>query len=186
MRASLSASALCIATALLATGCGPFEHTHAIIEIKTDIDCASMVDVTIDLIGSDGNQKTAANTSQCSGGRIGSLVLLPPDATEPNAPSSASGQQRDSHFDVVITAGVEIAASECEANGFFGCIVARRRLEFTSKPVEILLTEDCLHNPCEDSTTCVSGGECGPFVVDYDTCDEVCDESDLVETTEGS
>jgi len=181
MRAVLEASALVMASALLATGCGPFQDPHAMIEITTDLDCPELTDVAIALV--DGlNQNTVASTAKCSDGRIGSLVFLPPD-TFNDTSASTSGEQRDSHFTVVITAGVEIAADQCEANGFFGCIVARRRLEIDSTPVEILLRSECLHTPCDASTTCVSGGQCGPITVDYSSCDEVCDESDLGEAT---
>jgi hypothetical protein len=186
MRAKISASAIALAAALGAAGCGPYQHTHAVIEIKTDFDCAALTDVVIDLIGSQGNQTTAAQTSQCSNGRVGSLVFLPPDSFDSDSDSTATGEQLDGHFFVTVTAGVEIAASECEANGFFGCIVARRRLAFDSTPVEILLTEDCLHEPCSKGVTCVSGGECGPINIDYASCDDVCDESNLTSEIDGS
>jgi hypothetical protein len=171
-------------TALLATGCGPFQDRHAQIEIKTDLDCSALTDVDIALVNGSA-QNTVTSTAKCSEGRIGSLVFLPSDPTD-NSSSSSSTLPRDTAFTVVITAGAEIPASKCDGNGYFGCIVARRRMDFLRTPVEILLRSECLHTPCDASTTCLSGGECGPITVDYDACGEVCDESALVEEDEGS
>lgn len=174
MRTELEASALVMVTALLATGCEPPEENWAMIEIKTDLDCSALTDVTIDVVD-ELTRTTVASTTKCSDGRIGSLVFVGPDPFQDGDPSSTDLEP----FTVVVTAGVEIAGSECQANGFFGCIVARRRLGYRETPVEILLRSDCLHIPCEASQTCGSGGQCGPIDVDYDACDEVCDEDDL-------
>ena len=156
MRAVPSASAPLIAASLLLAGCEPDEATQAIIEIKTDFDCSLLNDVTIDLVGDEGVSTTVASTEQCSDGTIGSLVFVP---------ASDTTEARSAFFIVVVTAGLDRPASECEANDFAGCIVARRRMTFTPDTVNILLSNDCVSAPCSSSTTCAGGGECIPFTV---------------------
>ncbi|HLM74379.1 MAG TPA: hypothetical protein VK459_16855 [Polyangiaceae bacterium] len=141
--------------ALAATGCGEggtSQKTQTVIEISTDFDCSLLNDVTIALADKEGALTTVASTDECSNRSVGSLVFVPDTGTD-----------RDSFFIVVVTAGLEVPASECEANGFLGCIVARRRMTFSSGTVDILLSNACVGNPCSFATTCVGSGECVPF-----------------------
>jgi hypothetical protein len=162
-----AAAALAIAAALaVAAGCDPIEPTQAIIEITTDLDCSTLQGVYIELIGGDDTRRTVTSTDQCSPGRIGSLVFLPDGAGSGN-------------FTVIVVAAVDVPPTECEANGFMGCIVARRNLTFGKEPVEIHLTDDCVGIACSTTTTCVTGGTCEVFTVDRSSCEEVCDESSL-------
>ena len=160
MRASLTISALVSVTALAATGClegEPSKPTQAVIEIETDFDCSLLNDITIALVDDKTFAKTTvASTDQCSNSSIGSLVFLPDHIDDGDD---------DLFFIVVVTAGLETPASECEANGYLGCIVARRRMTFaSSKTVNILLSDACVGNECSFSTTC-EAGECVPFTV---------------------
>jgi hypothetical protein len=159
MRANLTISALVSVTALASTGClegGTSKETQAVIEIGTDFDCSLLNDITIALVDDKTFAKTTvASTDQCSDRSIGSLVFLPDQIDDGD---------NSLFFIVVVTAGLETPASECEANGYLGCIVARRRMTFSSKTVNILLSNACVSNECSFSTTC-EGGECVPFTV---------------------
>jgi hypothetical protein len=160
VRAIPSPCALFIVSALAAAGCGaegepssaPSPAIEATIVITTDFDCSLLNDVTIDLLNKDGIPTTVASTDQCSNRSVGSLVFVPGEGTD-----------KDTFFIVVVTAGLERPASLCEANGFAGCVVARRRMTFSSTPENILLRSECASVPCSFATTCVSGGECAPF-----------------------
>jgi hypothetical protein len=159
MRARPTISALFSVTALAATGClegGTSKATQAVIEIETDFDCALLNDITIALVDDETFDKTTvASTDQCSNKSVGSLVFVPADGSVGTS---------ETFFIIEVTAGLETPASECEANDYVGCIVARRRMAFTSKTVNILLSNACVGNPCSFSTTC-EGGECAPFTV---------------------
>lgn len=158
MRANPTISALVSVTALAATGCewGASKPTQAVIEIETDFDCSLLKDITIALVDDKTFAKTTvASTDQCSDRSIGSLVFLPDHIDDGDD---------DLFFIVVVAAGIETPASECEANGYLGCIVARRRMTFSSETVNILLSNACMGNDCSFSTTC-EAGECVPFTV---------------------
>lgn len=146
------------AVALLTAACAPSEPVQVFLEITTDLDCSSLRSVAIDLVDGTGTQSQVASTDTCANGRVGSLVFLP---DRKDSSSSTGGEIIDA-FDIIVVAGVEIATAECEANGYTGCIVARRHVAFRSGTtvVPIELRADCIGIACSPSTTCVSAGEC--------------------------
>lgn len=80
-------------------------------------------------------------------GHIGTLVLTPGD------------RERGA---VVVVAGVDRPPEECRpANGYFGCIVARRAfafIEHTPLRLPVSLDFTCKNVPCDAVSTCKTGG----------------------------
>lgn len=82
-------------------------------------------------------------------GMIGSLVVVPKS-------------KHDAPVAVRIVVGLSRRASECtKADGYAGCIVARRRLTYVpglTLTLPILLEQSCIGVACDAETTCSNGG----------------------------
>lgn len=127
--------------------------TQVTVVVETDVPCGELKGVTLTVSdrpeGAETKGFVTAETGECqAGGRVGTLVLTPSD----------SGRAA-----VVVVAGVTRPARACNAaNGYEGCIVARRLVSFidhTALVVPIRLEVDCLNVPCNAISTC-SKGKC--------------------------
>jgi hypothetical protein len=137
-------------------GCAP--PTQVTIEITTDLSCDRIDGVTVAVSGPNdlGSAEVRAATSVCTGGRVGSLVVVP------------SGSARE-NFALRVAAGVGVdPRAVCTPENDYGvdlpagtgCIVARRSLGFidgTPLELPIVLRDACLGVPCAEHQTCVQG-----------------------------
>jgi hypothetical protein len=103
-------------------------------------------------------------TSDCkAGGEIGSIVLVPPEDAEKNAP-----------FAVKVVASLGAPLENCVAPDYGpSCIVARRAMRFVpQRPfhVPVRLSQACAGVVCPETQTCVDG-TCRSVTVDADDCD---------------
>jgi hypothetical protein len=93
---------------------------------------------------------TSSSTLRCDGtGVIGTLVLTPSDDSTRGA--------------IVVALGIgETRADSCKpANGYAGCVVARRAFSFREHAKLVLpiqLTFDCLNVPCSAQSSCKNAG----------------------------
>jgi hypothetical protein len=99
--------------------------------------------------GLDLETKAPAMTSAaCDGsGHIGTLVVVPKDAN-------------DEEVGLRVVAGLMRAPEDCAANGYAGCIVARRTLTYvphTTTDLRIDLDSLCENQGCDLLHTCVDG-----------------------------
>jgi hypothetical protein len=125
--------------------------TEIVVQLTTDVDCATVVQNGIGIaVGPPGNDKTsnATTSHKCdTGGELGSIVVVPSG----NGPTVG----------IRITLGFDASVENCdEANGFGGCIVARRALEFDlHRPLTlpIKLEADCAGQTCDPTSTCFQG-----------------------------
>lgn len=88
----------------------------------------------------------SAATNKCTNGRIGDIVLVP------------SG--RDAEIAVRVVADIDDPSPCTKADGYKGCIVARRIIKFVSHTpltLPIALDASCAGVPCDEKTTCVKG-----------------------------
>ncbi|MDC0743327.1 hypothetical protein [Polyangium mundeleinium] len=161
-------AALSVLVAAAFAGC--LEPTQITLEIVTDLDC-SRIDSTAIVVS---NEAQAADTirdpgavaSECNGGRIGALVLLPKSA-------------KNESIAIKVVTGVGLTAEDClndpaqmPAPGR-GCIVARRRLSFIpSTPLElpVRMRGDCIGEVCDPESTCVAKGLCVDSLVNEQAC----------------
>lgn len=130
------------------------EPTQMTLVVSTDVPCAALREVVMVAANESRIAEErvpsgfyAATTNACAaGGHVGTLVLTP-------AENGRGG--------VVVVAGVDRAASECKpADGYFGCVVARRSFSFVDHtPLElpVALMLDCKNVPCDAVSTCVRG-----------------------------
>ncbi len=153
---------LFVATLVAAQAC--LAPTQLTLVVDTDVPCPELKGVAITVSdrpeGAETKGFVTAETSDCqAGGRVGTLVVTPSD----------SGRAA-----IVVVAGVTRPARECSsANGYEGCIVARRLVSFvdhTALVVPVRLEVDCLDVPCNAISTC-SKGRC----VSSET---ICDDTD--------
>ena len=128
--------------------------TQITVTVTTDIDCAH-VDATSVAAGSVAGLDTrpsSSETTACSGGRVGALVVVP------------SGSS-DAEVGLRVVMGLDgKSPDDCVRDGYVGgCVVARRALRFLpyeplSVPVE--MSSSCRDVGCEstgDLQTCVAG-----------------------------
>lgn len=104
---------------------------------------------------------TSVSGASCTPGvggapsRIGTLVVTPNDDTD--------------HASIIVMASFGQALSACKAaNGYFGCIIARRAFVFVKSSaltLEVSLDPDCKNVPCDAVSTC-SKGACVSSSVD--------------------
>jgi len=151
-----------------ACGCRP--PTEVTVVITTNVACEKVTDTGI-VVGTaaDVEQKHAGTvTSTCTGGTVGSLVLVPSKA-------------RDAAFVVKVVTGVGVSTEDCLASptrptdvkGERGCIVARRELGFipqTPLTLPIVMHQACIGVQCAPDQTCVEGGLCASDKVDPHLC----------------
>jgi alpha-tubulin suppressor-like RCC1 family protein len=94
----------------------------------------------------DDDGPVSAATSACKDGRIGDIVLVP------------SGQGPE--IAVRVVADIDDPSPCTKADGYKGCIVARRIIKFvphTPLTLPIALDASCVGVPCDENTTCVNG-----------------------------
>jgi hypothetical protein len=99
--------------------------------------------------GLDLEQKAPAMTSTTcdASGHIGTLVVVPKDSD-------------NEEVGIRVVAGLASAPEDCGANGYAGCIVARRTLNYvphTTTDLRIDLDSLCIGEGCELLQTCVNG-----------------------------
>jgi hypothetical protein len=158
-------SALLGFAALAASGCRT--PTSVTISVTTDATCAELKGVSITARAPEGidTATPSAITKNCSaqgtGSRIGTLVIVP-----------SAGDSDEIAIKVV--AGVDVPVEQCTAaNGYQGCIVARRLVRFASHvelTIPIVLRKGCKDVPCAAATTCVDGLCKDATVSDPQTC----------------
>ena len=126
------------------------DPTEIRVVISTDVAC-SQVNSTAIAVGKPGDDSTVTNakTSACSDdGGIGTIVLTPSHGI-------------DDDVGIRVTLGVgAMAADQCVAPKFAGCIVARRSLPYyphTPLTLPIDMQQACLDDFCDPSSTCVNG-----------------------------
>ena len=144
-------AALPLAAISVAACRGPTEVT---VHIRTNVPCTSGaqwhgVAVYTGAPGVDVETRAPVlSSTACDGnGNIGSIVLVPSGA-------------KDSTTSVRVVGGVTRPPEECSQHGYAGCIVERRSLSFLSHEaldVDIMLTSDCVGQPCDALSTCVAG-----------------------------
>jgi hypothetical protein len=167
---------------LSAVCCGCQPPTEITVLITTSADCADVDDTAI-VVGSSpedvATRDPATVTSMCTGGRIGSIVLIP------------SGS-REAALAVEVVTGVEVLAEDClkgtVANvpgAATGCIYARRQLGFiphTPLVLPIVMHRACIGVVCDPEQTCTETGACASAtVVNPASCADPggCDETTL-------
>lgn len=130
------------------------DATQIVLEIRTPMQCGdedSWRGVAV-YVGKPGaeleRQAPTLVTKDCGAdGRIGSLVIAP------------SGEKND-EVGVVVVAGVQRNPEDCEANGYRGCVVARRAVRFVPHDeleLEVELTPDCVNIGCDPAHSCYQG-----------------------------
>jgi len=130
--------------------------TEIQVVVTTDFDCADLKDVTV-TVGTLGdaleNAPPTSTSSNCSGGSVGTIIVIP------------SGSDR-ANIGIKVVGGFGVKqAEECApAPGTsppdygVGCIVARRALDFTPHTpltVPIILRASCNGITCGETQTCV-------------------------------
>jgi cysteine-rich repeat protein len=168
--------ASCVVAAVLALGCRT--PTQVTVDVSTDLACPDVLGTLI-TVGDPAAVEGASpvtSTEECATGdvlnRIGSLVVVPSD-------------EQDAAFGVKIVAGVDSSAETCtEANGYKGCIVARRGMRFVPHEELVLpipLRDACKNVPCTATTTCVFGRCYSAMVADPSLCvdPDACGEDTL-------
>lgn len=153
---------IALGTSLL--GC--LEPTQAIVDITTDSPCIYGVETGISagLLTNIEGPTYDTTTSQCqNGGEIGSIVLVPPEEADKDAPFA---------FKVVASLGGK-SLDDCQAPDYGPhCIVARRAMRFVpQRPfhVPVFLSQACAGVTCPESQTCVEG-TCRSVTVDPKDC----------------
>lgn len=144
-------SVACAST--FAGGC--LDPTEIVVTVRTNVDCSNAstyrgISIYADTPGAKLEQKLepALTTNACeAGGKIGSIVLVP------------SGDD-DAEVGIRVVAGITTPPEQCEAEGYRGCIVARRALHYVpheSLNVDVALTSDCIGQACNETETCIAG-----------------------------
>ncbi len=158
--------------------CGCLEPTQVTFKITTDIPCeqVSAVAITAGLEGETEKADPITVVKSCTSdgmvGAIGTYAVTP----------AASRSVRAS-FKAVVGVGAIDVESECTAsNGYRGCVVARRRINFVAHralvvPVELFLV--CKDVQCDQNSSCNRVGRCVNSLVDTEQCssDNVCNDT---------
>jgi hypothetical protein len=170
-----------VAASLTALSCNG--ATQVFVDITTDMECSAQkgTTITVGLVSEIEDKPPAEVTNLCDEKeltfpRVGQTVLIP------------SGG-RDEPFAIKVVMGVDIPAEKCtKDDGYAGCIVARRSLNFIPHStlwLPIFLSGSCEGVGCtaRPEETCVLG-ECVPAKVNPNTCTEEgkCDEGVLTST----
>ncbi len=144
---------------------GCLDPTQAIVDISTDSPCAYGVDTGISagLLTDIEAPIYDTRTSTCKeGGEIGSIVLVPPEDADKDAP-----------FALKVVASLGEPLESCVAPEYGPhCIVARRAMRFVpQRPfhVPVHLSLACAGVICPESQTCVDG-TCRNAIVDPNDC----------------
>jgi hypothetical protein len=144
---------------------GCLDPTQAIVDISTDSPCAYGVDTGISagLLTDIEAPNYDTRTSTCKeGGEIGSIVLVPPEDADKDAP-----------FALKVVASLGAPLESCVAPDYGPhCIVARRAMRFVpQRPfhVPVRLSQACAGVICPEKQTCVDG-TCRSSTVDPNEC----------------
>ncbi len=173
VRSSFAIAGFIATMATASLGCR--EPTRITVLLTTDVPCDQTRGSTM-TIGAPGqieDKAIAATSSACTptGGRIGSIVVVPSNAD-------------NDEVGIKAVLGVGKNASDCKPPYGRGCIVARRALHFlpqTPLVVPIHLEAACDGVSCDPNTTCVHG-QCLPDTIhDSAACESAtgCDEGVL-------
>jgi hypothetical protein len=141
-------------TALVAGSPACQDPTEVVLDVHTDVPCTHAatwrgVAISVGQPGADveGRAPVLTTTACDSAGAIGTLAVVP---TGP----------KDAQIGVRVVAGITRNPEDCPANGYDGCIVARRTIAYLphrSQHLLIELTSDCIGNACDPNHTCVNG-----------------------------
>jgi hypothetical protein len=124
--------------------------TEIDVVITTDVDCAKVTGTMIRAGADDGAPRSTAQTTSCTEGRIGDIVIVP---SGPN----------DARVRIEVTLAVEHKdPAMCAASPEL-CVVARRILRFVPHEpltLPIAMSADCLGVPCNDPNSTCEHGQC--------------------------
>jgi hypothetical protein len=150
----MNGKALVTAVSLVGLGVGCLDPTEVVLDVRTDVPCAHPatwrgVAISVGQPGEDVESRAPVlTTTACdSSGAIGTLAVVPTGS-------------KDAPIGVRVVAGITRNPEDCPANGYDGCIVARRTIAYLphqSQHLLIDLTSDCIGNACDVSHTCVNG-----------------------------
>lgn len=155
---------------LVAVSCQ--DPTQVMIEVRTNVEYRAGI-VTSFTVGAPGQTEDAPPATETreewrrdgvGDAFVGSLAVVP-------------GEDDESALSVKIVMGVRKEARDCtSADGYQGCIVARRRLRYapnTLLRLPVVLYSRCEGVPCTPDTTCNVSGLCVPADVSCET-DDTC------------
>jgi hypothetical protein len=150
--AKLVASLGAIALSVSLSSCR--DATQIVLQIRTQMPCseaASWRGVAV-YVGAPGAElekqsPTLVSTECGADGEVGSLVITP-------------SSSKSDEIGVRVVAGILRKPEDCEANGYEGCVVARRAARFVPHEelrLEVELMQDCLGVACDPENTCYQG-----------------------------
>ncbi len=151
------------------------DSTQVTFDISTDVPCADVsgVALTVGLEGQTEKAMPLSVTKSCDKGD--KLNIIGTYAVRP-------GKNADVVASIKVALGVgqsiKVETACTAANGYQGCVVARRRISFLAHrsltvPVEMLLI--CKDVQCDESSSCTKTGRCASSLVDLTKCDgDVC------------
>ncbi len=172
VKATRSPAAVLLALALVSVaasvGACSKAPTTITLEITSDVPCESLRGVSIAVTSPESvdTSPPRITTAQCSPGpdgstRVGSLVVVP-------------GGALDALVGLRVLAGVERGVERCDAaEGFSGCVVARRILRFVAGEaltVRLSLSAACLGVSCDATHTCADGACLSARIEDSGRC----------------
>jgi hypothetical protein len=141
----------------LAACLGP---TEIMLDVRTNVACSDPshwrgVAVSVGQPGADVESRSPVlTTTTCGvGGEIGTLAVVPTGS-------------KDAQVGIRVVAGITRNPEDCAAQGYEGCIVARRTVAYLphqSQHLLVDLTSDCLGNACDVNHTCVNGSCTDPL-----------------------
>jgi hypothetical protein len=128
--------------------------TEIMLDVRTNVVCSNPeswrgVAVSVGQPGADVESRSPVLTTTTCGvdGEIGTLAVVPTGS-------------KDAQVGIRVVAGITRNPEDCAAQGYDGCIVARRTVAYLphqSQHLLIELTSDCLGNACDLNHTCVNG-----------------------------
>jgi hypothetical protein len=143
-----------LVSALASPTAACLEPTEIMLDVRTDVVCSDSthwrgVAVSVGQPGTDVESRSPVlTTTACAaGGEIGTLAVVPTGA-------------KDAQVGIRVVAGITRNPEDCAAQGYDGCIVARRTVTYLphqSQHLLIDLTSDCIGNACDVNHTCVNG-----------------------------
>ncbi len=172
VRSGLSLAAVVLVAGLGGVGIGCRAPTQITVEVRTDVPCADLSRTKI-RIGTLDSGNAIVDTTFCTAGRVGSLVVVP------------SGS-RDAEVAIAVVMELkDTAPHDCRLDGpsDLHCIVARRALTFVEHteldlPVDLRL--DCRGVVCDTTHTCVHGNCVDARISDAKVCHgNGCDDANL-------
>jgi hypothetical protein len=138
--------------------------TEITIAMTTDVPCAQVTETSIavgDLVGLEARPPAASSTiCDAATGTIGTLVIVPSGA-------------KDELVALRVVLGIGRTADQCVADGYKGCIVARRAMHFLPHvplKLPIALRTSCLGVVCAPTETCVQGDCASATIEDATRC----------------